>query len=66
MFPICLSFGLSDSLLKSPRGNICLVLVATMLPYSLTFLVVWTLLLVLWLLAGWPLGPGAPLFIGRT
>ena len=38
-------------------------LVATMLPYSLAFLVGWTLLLVVWIWAGWPLGPGAPLFL---
>jgi len=31
---------------------------ATMLPYSLANLVVWPLLLVGWMLLGWPLGPG--------
>jgi aminobenzoyl-glutamate transport protein len=36
-------------------------LVATMLPYSLVFLVVWTLLLLVWMLLGLPLGPGAGL-----
>jgi aminobenzoyl-glutamate transport protein len=35
-------------------------LVALMLPYSLTFLVGWSLLFVAWLLLGWPVGPGAP------
>ena len=38
-------------------------LVATMLPYSFTFLVGWTLLLVVWILAGWPVGPGAALYL---
>jgi aminobenzoyl-glutamate transport protein len=38
-------------------------LVATMLPYSFTFLVGWTVLLVVWILAGWPVGPGAPLYL---
>ncbi|MCC7002412.1 MAG: AbgT family transporter [Gemmatimonadaceae bacterium] len=33
-------------------------LTATMLPYSLVNLLVWPLLLVGWMLAGWPLGPG--------
>ncbi len=33
--------------------------VATMLPYSFTFFVVWTVLLIGWLLLGLPLGPGA-------
>jgi aminobenzoyl-glutamate transport protein len=28
------------------------------------FLVVWTLLLIVWMLLGLPTGPGAPLFIG--
>lgn len=36
-------------------------LIATMLPYSLTFFLGWSLLFVVWLLAGLPLGPGAPL-----
>jgi aminobenzoyl-glutamate transport protein len=38
-------------------------LVATMLPYSVTFLIVWSILLVLWVLAGLPLGPGAGLYL---
>jgi aminobenzoyl-glutamate transport protein len=37
-------------------------LIATMLPYSLAFLVVWSLLLVAWILLGLPLGPGAGLY----
>jgi aminobenzoyl-glutamate transport protein len=38
--------------------------VATMLPYSFTFFVVWTILLIAWLLLGLPLGPGAGLKLG--
>jgi aminobenzoyl-glutamate transport protein len=34
-------------------------IVATMLPYTLVFLVFWIILLVAWLLIGLPLGPGA-------
>ncbi|GAB4365254.1 MAG: AbgT family transporter [Calditrichia bacterium] len=34
-------------------------IIAAMLPYTLAFFFVWTLLLILWLVAGWPLGPGA-------
>ncbi|PLX00685.1 MAG: aminobenzoyl-glutamate transporter [Marinilabiliales bacterium] len=34
-------------------------LVATMLPYSITFFIGWAILLVIWLLTGIPLGPGA-------
>ena len=35
-------------------------LVSVMLPYSVTFLVGWSALLVAWMLLGWPFGPGAP------
>jgi aminobenzoyl-glutamate transport protein len=35
-------------------------LVSLMLPYSVTFLVGWSLLLVAWMTLGWPVGPGAP------
>ncbi len=37
-------------------------LIATMLPYSLIFLIVWTLLLIVWILLGLPLGPEAGLY----
>jgi aminobenzoyl-glutamate transport protein len=38
-------------------------IIATMLPYSISFLIVWTLLLIAWILAGLPLGPGAELYL---
>jgi aminobenzoyl-glutamate transport protein len=38
-------------------------LVATMLPYSVTFLVGWTIMLVIWVLFELPVGPGAPLYL---
>jgi len=34
-------------------------IVATMLPYSFVFFIGWVILLIVWLLAGLPLGPGA-------
>ncbi|PLX11359.1 MAG: hypothetical protein C0594_03795 [Marinilabiliales bacterium] len=34
-------------------------LVATMLPYTIVFFIGWIILLIVWILAGWPLGPGA-------
>ena len=37
--------------------------IATMLPYSVVFMLVWMLLLVVWLLLGLPLGPGAELYL---
>jgi aminobenzoyl-glutamate transport protein len=38
-------------------------LVATMLPYSMAFLAGWTLMLILWILLGLPVGPGAGLHL---
>ena len=35
---------------------------ATMLPYSVAFLVCWTLFLIIWLTAGLPIGIATPLF----
>lgn len=35
--------------------------IATMLPYTVTFLIVWSALLLLWMLVGLPVGPGAGL-----
>ncbi len=37
-------------------------LVSTMLPYTIGFFIAWVLLLILWLLAGLPLGPGSGLY----
>lgn len=45
-----------------PRAGIGTV-IATMLPYSIAFLLVWMVLLVVWLALGLPLGPGAGLFL---
>lgn len=36
-------------------------IIATMLPYSVVFFVIWTILLIFWLVLGLPLGPGAGL-----
>ncbi len=41
-----------------PKAGIGTI-IATMIPYSVAFLVMWILLLVVWLLAGIPLGPDA-------
>ncbi|MEZ4999104.1 MAG: AbgT family transporter, partial [Bacteroidales bacterium] len=37
-------------------------LIGTMLPYSFVFFIAWTLLLIVWIVAGLPLGPEAGLF----
>lgn len=38
-------------------------LIATMIPYSLWFLIGWSVLLVVWMLLGLPLGPGAVMYL---
>jgi aminobenzoyl-glutamate transport protein len=38
-------------------------IIATMLPYSVAFLLSWSALLTLWIALDWPLGPGAAIFI---
>jgi aminobenzoyl-glutamate transport protein len=38
-------------------------IVAAMLPYSVMFIVAWSLLLIGWILLGLPLGPGAGIFV---
>lgn len=40
-------------------------IISTMIPYSVILTIAWTLLLVLWLLTGLPLGPDGPVFIGQ-
>jgi len=39
--------------------------IAMMLPYTVTFFLVWTGILMVWVLAGLPVGPGAGLYLGR-
>nr|WP_144923761.1 AbgT family transporter [Paenibacillus bovis] len=36
-------------------------LISTMVPYSMFFLITWTIMLIIWMLFGLPLGPGGPL-----
>lgn len=38
-------------------------LVSTMLPYSITFLIGWTILLIIWIVFNLPLGPGVGMFL---
>ncbi|HEX6904205.1 MAG TPA: AbgT family transporter [Thermoanaerobaculia bacterium] len=45
-----------------PKAGIGTV-IATMLPYTVTFLLVWTSLLTVWMLLGLPVGPGAGLYL---
>lgn len=38
-------------------------IISTMIPYSLFFLLGWSVLLIIWMLLGLPLGPGASLLL---
>lgn len=40
-------------------------LIATMLPYTFVFLIIWSILLGIWVALDIPLGPGATLFLGE-
>ena len=37
--------------------------IALMLPFTIGFLIVWSILLVVWISFGWPVGPGADLYL---
>lgn len=43
-----------------PKAGIGTI-VAVMLPYSMVFLIGWTVLFAIWMALGWPIGPGSPL-----
>jgi aminobenzoyl-glutamate transport protein len=56
-FPIIVAFG------RRYRPDLGVgTLISLMLPYSLSFLITWTVLFILWFVLGWPIGPEAPLF----
>lgn len=40
-------------------------LMSAMLPYSIAFFIAWTILIIIWILVGIPLGPEAGLYYGR-
>ena len=37
-------------------------IISVMIPYTIVFTILWTLLLLVWIYFGWPLGPGAELY----
>lgn len=59
-FPLILTFVHK----YDPKAGIG-TLIATMLPYSIAFTIVWTMVLVAWIVLGLPMGPGAPLFLAK-
>ena len=40
-------------------------IISTMLPYSLVFLLIWSVLLIIWINFGWELGPGSGLYYSK-
>jgi aminobenzoyl-glutamate transport protein len=58
-FPVVLAFARR----YDPEAGVG-TLVTLMLPYAITFLIGWTLLLVVWIACGVPLGPDVPTFYG--
>jgi aminobenzoyl-glutamate transport protein len=62
--PMMSYFALIIAFLQRYRQEAGLgTLVATMLPYSATFLAGWTLMLIVWIAFGIPVGPGAGLYL---
>jgi aminobenzoyl-glutamate transport protein len=59
-FPLILGFALR----YVPKAGIG-TMISLMLPYSIAFLVCWTLMLVGWILLGLPMGPGAGLYLAK-
>jgi len=59
-FPLILGFA-ARYVPKTGIGT----MIAMMVPYSLAFLVAWTLMLVGWIALGLPVGPGAGLFLPK-
>ena len=46
----------------APKAGIG-TLIATMLPYTIAFLIIWSVLLIIWLLTGVPIGPDAEILV---
>ena len=64
--PMMTYFALIVSFMHRYRSDAGLgTLIAMMLPYSLAFFAGWSALLLGWMLAGLPVGPGAGLWLGR-
>jgi aminobenzoyl-glutamate transport protein len=57
-FPLILTFA-ARYVPKTGIGT----MIATMMPYSIAFMISWTLMLILWIWLGIPMGPGAGLFL---
>ncbi|MCL4849163.1 MAG: AbgT family transporter [Acidobacteria bacterium] len=62
--PMMSYFALIIAFAQKYKGDAGIgTIIATMIPYTVAFLVVWTAFLVAWILLGIPVGPGAGLFL---
>lgn len=59
-FPLIITFARKYDE-KTGMGTI----IATMLPYSIGFMIAWTIMMALWMVTGLPLGPNAPLYLSQ-
>lgn len=60
--PLMSYFAIIVAFAKKYDKNIGIgTLISTMLPYSIVFLIVWMIMLTIWLLLGFPIGPNAPI-----
>ncbi|WP_027340778.1 AbgT family transporter [Halonatronum saccharophilum] len=61
--PLMPYFAIIIAFAKKYDKNIGIgTLISTMLPYSIAFSIVWTIMLIIWFVFGLPIGPGAGLF----
>lgn len=56
-FPIIIAFAKK----YDPKIGIGTI-ISTMIPFSIAYFIFWTILLSIWMIAGWPLGPDAPMY----
>ncbi|WP_347332366.1 AbgT family transporter [Marinimicrobium locisalis] len=62
--PLMPYFGVVVAFAQRYRPNLGLgTMMSMMLPYSVAFLIGWSLLMLFWLWLGWPLGPGAEVLL---
>lgn len=59
-FPLILTFVQR----YEPKAGIG-TMIATMLPYTIVFMIAWSILLAVWIGFGLPMGPGAPLYLAK-
>jgi aminobenzoyl-glutamate transport protein len=62
--PLLPYFAILIAFAKKYDKNIGMgTLIANMLPYTIAYFIFWSILLVIWYLGGWPLGPGSPIMM---